>query len=668
MSKHFIAELHDIGKLVDSRSFSDDLQISGHTYHNFDFSKLNISPPTSPSWWGQLHHSIKDLSSRKLSGVPDNIKACVLLTVISDRLAASVSRSCGEKGNVEEGIYLLWNPHYYQQRKQNGQRWAAFATVEELKEMFVFIDSCTNKEEFFEKYTGPLSLTPEDKSVPLNFISLKTHLELTGKVFRVLRSHSQLIIDNDKSYLEYDSQRISQLTEATGGRWNENQKGKWIFRLVKCRVKFPQAIVRLHDLNVIKLRQHLIQKIIDKQNIANDDERQPYAVLFNSDDFFCIFVPKENIVSLENILQPLTDKGFWIECEELETELNLITSTGARTRKQLRDKNNGTYGNRKFHLQNKAVWPSLPESIDISLCDICQQRHGKEYIKEDIKESLCDVCKEIRDMGEPLQEYAEWAETGKQSAWFKVSLDEELLLGSLERLFGEHVDSINNIVAEDKQALKEGFRPLAAQMEFVKQYKQFLEDFQSKIKNIKISDGISLIEGINLLFPIDGYYEMAVVRIDDERILGLILDVFAKLLRTYFPECIKDSPISISVSLSNPKYPYHEHWRYFSISKSSGTVLNIQQAGIRSVDLTFKQYAALRSRLKGIALSHSLHRLASIESETGGMTALIQFLEDRRKNPELNELLEQYGLTLRQILDFYRIIGTDNKDKEYVRS
>ena len=97
----------------------------------------------------------------------------------------------------------------------------------------------------------------------------------------------------------------------------------------------------------------------------------------------------------------------------------------------MRDKNNGTYGNRKFHLQNKAVWPSLPESIDISLCDICQQRHGKEYIKEDIKESLCDVCKEIRDMGEPLQEYAEWAETGKQSAWFKVSLDEELLLASL---------------------------------------------------------------------------------------------------------------------------------------------------------------------------------------------------------------------------------------------
>lgn len=667
MSKHFIPELHDIGKLVDSRSFSDELQISGHTYDNFDFSKLHISPPTSPSWWGQWHHSVKDLSSQKLSGTPNDIKACVLLTVISDILAASVSRPWGKKGNVEQGIYLLWNPHYYQQRKQNGQRWAAFATVEELKEMFVFIDSCTNKEEFFGKYAGPLSLTPEDKSAPLNFISLKTHVELTGKVFRVLRYHCQLI-DNGKLYLEYDSQRISQLTEATGGRWDKNQRGKWIFRLIKCRVKFPQAIVRLHDLNVIKLRQQLIQKIIDKQCISNDDERQLYAVLFNSDDFFCIFVPKENIVPLEKILQPLTDKGFWIECEELEIELNLITSTGARTRKKLRDKNNGTYGNRKFHLQNKAIWPSLPESIDIPLCDICQQRHGKEYIKEDISESLCNVCKEIRDMGQPLQEYAEWAETGKQSAWLKVSLDEELLLISLERLFGEYVDSISNIVAEDKQALKESFRPLAAQMEFVKQYKQFLEDFQSKIKNIKISDGISLIEGTNLLFPIDGYYEMAVVRIDDERILGLILDEFAKLLRTYFPGCIKDSPISISVSFSNPKYPYHEHWRYLSIPKSSGTVFNIQQVGIRSVGVTFKQYSVLRNGLKGTALSHSLHKLASIESEAGRMAALIQFLEDRKKNPELNELLEQYGLTLRQILDFYRIIGTDNNDKEYART
>ncbi|MDY7038202.1 MAG: hypothetical protein SV375_18825, partial [Thermodesulfobacteriota bacterium] len=242
------------------------------------------------------------------------------------------------------------------------------------------------------------------------------------------------------------------------------------------------------------------------------------------------------------------------------------------------------------------------------------------------------------------------------------------LLASLERLFGEYVDSINNIDANDKQSLKDGFRPLAAQMEFAQQYSQFLKNFQSKVMNLKISDDLYLVEGENIIFPIDDYYEMAVVRIDSDKVIGQILDEFSELLTKYFPECIEDSPVSISVSLSNPKYPYHEHWRYFSVSKPSGMIFNIQHAGRRSVNLTFTQYSELRSELKNTALSHALHKLASIEIEAGGMSAFVQSLEDRNKNPEIHELIIQQNLTLRQILDFYRMIGAINEDWEYVRT
>lgn len=49
----FIAELHDIGKLVHD-SLKSEYKIKGHTFINFDFSKLGSSKPSSPSWWGQL--------------------------------------------------------------------------------------------------------------------------------------------------------------------------------------------------------------------------------------------------------------------------------------------------------------------------------------------------------------------------------------------------------------------------------------------------------------------------------------------------------------------------------------------------------------------------------------------------------------------------------------
>ncbi len=47
----FIAELHDIGKLVDwSSSDLRRINHTGHILHNIDFSQLGVLQPTSPSW------------------------------------------------------------------------------------------------------------------------------------------------------------------------------------------------------------------------------------------------------------------------------------------------------------------------------------------------------------------------------------------------------------------------------------------------------------------------------------------------------------------------------------------------------------------------------------------------------------------------------------------
>ncbi len=666
----FIAELHDIGKLVDW----DGPGLSGkirpcsprHTLHSFELSQLNIPPPTSVSWWSQWSGDINSMhaSGKNLPlSITDDGKACVILTKIADELASSISRAWAKKGAVGEGLHLLWNPSFYLYAKQKGREWAAFRTQDELKNMFHFIDTCKMPREFFERYEDSLLLTPEDKSTPLNFIPLREHLDLTGKVFRVLRFHSRLVRKDDKAYIEYDGQEISQVQEAAGSRWDKGQKGKWVFRIVKCFVRFPQSIVRLQDINVLELRRQAIRKIVEGQEIYDDLERQPFAILFHTDDFLCLFLPKENLLPLEDVLRPLWERGFWMECEELEAELNLLTSTGERTHMQLRRKYQGdpTYGARYLKLKHTAVWPSLDQFITPPICDLCQQRHAQEYVKGQVREWLCPSCREIREMGEPASVYARWEEEGLSAAWLKISLDQELLLSCLRRLFEKYVDTgpgMDRVSDSEKGDIKKGFRPLAAQMGFIHEYDELLQDFEESLDNLVGSDGASLLKlGENLLFPISGYHELAVVRLDRSEILRRIMDVFVERLRERFPECLEDSPIYLSASMGNPKYPHHEHWRFFSEPQQPGMVLRIQQPGVRQVTLTVVQYAALRDKLASERISHFLHRLAAMEVAGGELTALVQALEQRKRFPEVYELMVFHQLGLSQILDFYRLIG-----------
>ncbi len=672
--KPYIAELHDIGKLADREALEKaglDLKSVRHTYQKFRFEQLGITEPSSPSWWGQWSETINSLevtSQEKVpKGITDDGKACVVLTNMADELAASISRTLvefsdqlkqlKEKGALAvEGFHLLWHPTYYDNTTKAGKRWAAFRTPDELKQMFDFIVRCQAPEEFFEKYGDHLSLTAEDKSAPWNIVPLKTHLELTGKVFRVLRYWSKLVEDGGRPRLEYDNKRIGNVTEAAGDRVTGHNRGKWVFRLVQCHVRFPQSLVRLQDLNVLRLRREKIEEIVKGQKSDGNVERQRYSILFYTDDFLCLFMPRESILPFRQVMEPLLAEGFWLEYEELEAELNLLTSTGARTRQQLIDK----YGNRQeartrryLELSHRSLWPELEPVIMAPLCDLCQQGQGKLYLKDQVREWLCSTCRKIRAMGEPATEIAKWDEEGKPVVWLKVSLDQKLLLQSLQRLFNDYVDNgpgIDQVSKADRQALKAGFRPLAAQMEFVRHYQEFLDAFQAKLHELPLAPDA-------LVYPIGEYNELAVIRLDQPETLGLILDAFYELLQRYFPKCLEDCPIRLSASLSNVKYPYHEHWRFFEEDQKAGFIFHLQQPSVRKLQLTAVQFRALRDLLKEKRLSHFLHRLADIEAKVGEFMATIEAFNERKRFPQIQALIEQHKLTFRQILDFWRLVG-----------
>ncbi len=680
MNKPFIAELHDIGKLSDPEALKvAGLDVKGHTYHNFDFAQLGIDKPTSPSWWAQWSddRKIKSLESRRLLSKTNDPNYegnfCVLLTKLADTIASSTSRPIkveiddkdeeGEynKDRQVEGVRLLWRPDYYQKEKEKGKYWAAFSTPDELKQMFAFVDQCQNSSEFFVKYQNNLQLRAEDISTPNNAISLGTHLDLTGKIFRVLRNSISLVDNNGKRQLVYAGQIALNLTEMAGGRWDEQLKSEWIFRLIKCRVSFPQSLVRLQDLNVLRLRQEKIKEIVEKQNVGGDVERQPYAVLFNTDDFFSIFLPKESILKFKDIVKPLLDEGFLLDYEELEAELNLITSTGSITWKNLNNK----YGSREkvrqarhFELRQRNIGPELASEIQPPLCDLCQQRPGQPWDKDQVREWLCAICRKIRDMGEPAHAISDWEMHSKPLAWLKISLEQDLLLACLQRLFNEYVEKgpgMQRVTAEQKDELKAGFRPLATQMGFVEHYKAMLTDFRAVLSGLKdTSENTTLLEQEALLYPVQDYNELVVVRLDNPQRLGHILDIFREQISRYFPACTADNPIRLSVSLGNAKYPYQEHWRFFSEKQVTGQVFHLQQPGIRQVRLTIPQYNVLRDKLDGTQIAHILHRLSEIEAEAGEITAMVEALQEKRL--PFQELVWQHKINFTQILDFYRLV------------
>jgi len=659
--RSFIAELHDIGKLVDRQALNQQgIQISGHTFHAFDFSQISISQPSSPSWYAQylekdeLRPPDKDLlSSQEVKKyIPDpQIRADVLLVKMADGISAAISRlelygKRIHRGQVSEGVHKLWNTKFYEEKKQGGQYWSPFTDTESFKGMFYYIDSCLSYQDFFRKYDEYLRLTPEDKTAPGNIVSLYTHLELVGKIYRTLKKHSLLQLQNTQNLLLYNNQPIKSVQEASGHIDPEKDQGKWIFRIVNCNIEFPQSFSRLQDLNVFRKRADLIKSF-------SEDENTKDYVLFSTDDFICLFIPREDEVRIQELLDSFLEAGFIIDYKEMEAELNLLTSSMERSY----EKFHSLSTTRHLKLYEKRANFDFSPEIRPHLCDSCQMRQGKERVKDQIHEYLCDTCYEIRDMGETVRGYAEWEEKGLRAAWMKITLDQEQMLKMLHRLYEEYVDThpvMQSVSSSDKTVLKDSFRPLAVQMDFVKDYKILLTAFNNQIYEIKDNGGNPFFTKEYFLYPIKDYYEFGIFKDYSGEEILIVLDLFYNLLKEYFPECLNDSPIKLSLSVAQVKYPYQEHWRFLSMPKN---IINIQSPGSAKFSIDMSQYKlqSEKDRRGDVRLSHFLHRLADIEIETkSNMMVMLEIFNNRNKFPALLELT-QNGLSVHQILDFYKL-------------
>ncbi|AZR74026.1 hypothetical protein BBF96_11850 [Anoxybacter fermentans] len=687
--KDFIAELHDIGKLVHDdvknqvkdkikdkvKGKVDAKAWKGHVFVDFPFSEFGfeISKDPSPSWWGQYHHyklnkvSIDEIDINEWNqlSIPEEYIQDVFLLKLADHLASSISRVVEKVLDSNDvlknnGVLKLWN-------KKPQKNWAAFNDINDLKVLFDEIQNCDSGDDFLEKYRKNLLLTPEDKSFPRNVTTLYTHVELVGKIYRVLKKYSTLICDeNGLISIKFDEKELKTVNEAERGNKS------WEAKIVKCWIKFPHSFVRLRDINLLRKRDELLKKVKERYN----DE-----ILFSTSDFLTLFVPKS--INLKEIFKDFLDWGFYVEVIEIIANLGKLDSILDRkifkARKQ--EKKNE---NQKAEISNntkvykKYFQQILPDKI-MPICDICQQNYvieKRDENKEDIKEWVCEKCKSIRKYGEPFREYGEiWDKEGVKVCWFKFSLDQKKLENWLQKAFNDYIrdypdyvkefveselEKIENElqsrneelrkVLEKKDELKKKVKKsndenerrmigleINKQRVLRKEIQEKIDELENNKKNLKtklvinfdykdfqenfrplalqmdfINDYKELLKEFwekfgdenDIKRPISDYNELGVFKFTPE-LLRKVIDSYIDLFDKYFPDCIGDQtcPISFSLSISNIKYPIREHWRYFESEDKS--FINIQYYPVFEEKYAKKEVEEIKTKLINSNVSQS---------------------------------------------------------------
>lgn len=616
MPGEFIPELHDIGKLLSEQAKEGSKGIKGHTLENIDFTKLGILKPTSPSWWTQYHHSIReDIKINDWNEIPPNYRWDVFLLCIADRLASSISRATPPLTRELSGqMVKLWNRGF---TVSSGERGI------DLNTALTLIDSVTNSETFLNNYRNLLMATPEDKAKPRNITSLYTHLLLAGKIYRVLKR-------------SFEVKGNFTIREASGGPRTTGEKdvepGQWQGKLVKCFIKFPHSFVRLKDINYLKHRKELVEKFVNEHR---DN------VLFYSSDFICLFLPPKDDVT--GMFSHFVNNGFYIECVEIVADLGILSSNLDTKTLRARAENDqcrlAVLNNRQTRVRRRVLMANYPDEIAPPICDICQLRPATERIRENIKEWICDKCNDVRSGGESLHYPDDWE--GQKVVWLKFGLNtkklEQWLVGEFERYVSDLNDP--NLVGE--------FRPLACAIDFVNDYNRLITEFWAALAT----------ENINPIRPIEGYDEIGVCRYSGDAVRILIksyLDVYSRI----FPDCTgdDDAPISLSLSVANIKFPVREHWRYFEDPKG---FLNIRHHNVFEDTYTKDEAEWLLAGFTSEQddYSHYIHRLTGLYSTLNSdALILVETIKNRDQHPQVYNLYSKVQTTPRKMLNFFQLL------------
>ena len=151
---------------------------------------------------------------------------------------------------------------------------------------------------------------------------------------------------------------------------------------------------------------------------------------------------------------------------------------------------------------------------------------------------------------------------------------------------------------------------------------------------------------------------MGVFKYSPELTLKVIIE-YLRLFDNYFPDCSNDenSPISLSLSFANIKYPLRDHWRFFE--SGNNNYLNIHHQNTYKGSYSKKETElimevvkkSMQSNLSKSALYDVIQAFEKLNSEI----ELTLRLKD--KNEDVYKLYVNEGIMPEHFLHMFQLLG-----------
>jgi len=244
-----------------------------------------------------------------------------------------------------------------------------------------------------------------------------------------------------------------------------------------------------------------------------------------------------------------------------------------------------------------------------------------------IREFICEKCWKTREAGSLLPKFVDWEkmEQNPDVCWIKVWLDYKLLLSILEKLYEAYLEE-----TRAKIPTKIDVR-LPIVSEFNQDYKEFLSDLQNNIcKNFGL-------ENIQEILP-----DFVAVKINSLSEIRSILFTYQETFEKYFPKFYYvDSPLRLSIVVSNIKFPFSEVWRLLSDVTSEVNAHFIDKGAVHLKGKDIRAF--LEINLPSKALLHKLTQISEISSKLGRITLYDKGDRDFPRYEPLRRAIERFG-------------------------
>jgi hypothetical protein len=596
MSRDLIPELHDILKVTTLR-------------HDFeDFGPFQACAPDTRTWRGVLQHHC----SERFPAYPTDRETFLLH--MADGLAANFSRKQVDiQGETAWTVYRVWNPKSTSEDER-------LSDPKDIRKMLEFLGGDPTYEEFRRRYEHVFQSRAEDAHPGMNVTTLDTHVRLVGQFYRFLQ-HSALLHVSEEEVGNAASRGAGGVSDL-----RERKQREWQIHLIRCRPRLLTNPFRARDLNIFACLEEFLEaagaKLGDNILFAGAEE-----LLLCCDD----------LKILDDLMALAARHGIALDIEKKRQRLDMA--------------------NLKFKRRpDESLYPALEANILPPLCEICQMSKAtrvwpQDYLAalggqagevEEGRDYLCETCFAIRSRPSRLKKLAHWRQG--ELVWVRFGLDFYDLHESLRRLYLTYLRSLDAKADESKAEVR--FSLVA---EFQQDYQKYLAHVGKQLLK-RFGEGRT-----EVILP-----DFFCVKAESGKDVLGVLRCLGGAARAFFPAFVTlpDSPLRLSLTFCDVRYPFFEIWREWQEQQSE---IEVRAVGHGELALRLKDLEKFLQLSEFPFRKSALHDLAEI-SRISEQLAELRFRGrgEKGERPTFEHLSEflPLGLKFEGILTLAKLLGT----------